>query len=359
MTMTMTDRTDALAERLFEATIGSLELYAIHLGRKLGLFTVLADGQGRTPGQLAAEAGIAERYAREWLEQQAVAGFVDVEDVTVDAQHRRYHLAPDQARVLVEADDAAHLAPFSSMVAGIGQALPQVAEAYRTGNGVAYHHYGADFRDGQGGINRPAFTHDLIADWLPSTPDVHRRLLDGARVADVGCGLGWSTQAIARAYPASQVVGIDADEASIRDATTLVPNELADRVRFVNIDARRTDEVGAFDLIIVLETLHDIGNPTEALTGMRTALADSGTVLIADEKVAERFAAPGDQIERMMFGWSTVHCLPAAIADGDHRATGTALRPSTVAALAHDAGFSRCEILPIENDLFRFYRLDP
>lgn len=353
------DRTDALAERLFEAAVGTLELFAVHVGRRLGLYSVLADGRERTPAQLAADAGIAERYAREWLEQQAVAGLVDVADDGGDAHARRYRLATDQARVLADADDPAHLAPFGSMMAGIGQALPDVVEAYRTGEGVPYHRYGADFRDGQGGINRPAFTHDLVTTWLPAVPDVERRLRDGARVADIGCGQGWSTQAIARAYPASRVVGIDADQASIDDAVAHLPADLATRVRFTAADARHADEHGPFDVVVVLETLHDIGRPVEALAAIRASLADGGTVLVADERVAEQFTAPGDQVERMMFGWSAVHCLPAAVADGDHQATGTALRPAEVAELARRAGLSRCEVLPIDNELFRFYRLEP
>jgi 2-polyprenyl-3-methyl-5-hydroxy-6-metoxy-1,4-benzoquinol methylase len=352
------DRADALAERLFDAAIGTLELFAIHVGRRLGLYDVLADGQPRNVAAFAAEAAIAERYAREWLEQQAVAGFLDVEGDGRSATERLYRLGPDHARVLADADDAAHVAPFGSMVAGIGQALPHVVAAYRTGDGVPYARYGSDFRDGQGGINRPAFQVDLIASWLPAIHDVHRRLQAGARVADIGCGQGWSTQALAKAYPTSRVVGIDLDEASIEDAERLLPAELHGQVRFVAADATSADAAGPFDVVLLLETLHDIGDPARALAGIRTALADGGTVIIVDERVAETFIAPGDPVERMMYGWSAVHCLPAAVADGGHQAIGTALRPATVAALAEEAGFAHCGVLPIEHDLFRFYRLD-
>lgn len=154
------------------------------------------------------------------------------------------------------------------------------------------------------------------------------------------------------------MVGIDADEASVREAAARVPAELADRVRFAMVDARHADAEGPFDLVVILETLHDIGDPGAALRGIHAALADGGTVIVVDERVAETFTAPGDAVERMMFGWSVVHCLPAAIADGDHRATGTALRPSALARLAAASGFSRFELLPIDDELFRFYRLE-
>lgn len=351
--------TDELAERLFTATIGTLELFSIHLGRRLGLYEVLADGRARTPRELADDTGIAERYAREWLEQQAVAGLLDLAEPSDDAATRRYRLSPAHARVLAHAEDPAHVAPFAASVAGIGQALPAVVDAYRTGGGVPYPAYGADFRDGQGGINRPAFTSELVHDWLPSLPDVHARLLDGARVADIGCGIGWSTQALARAYPSSRVTGIDADAASIADARAAVPADQRGHLDFIVAEAAYADEHGPFDIVVILETLHDIGDPIAALVGIRSALADGGVVLIADERVADVFTAPGDEVERMMFGWSVVHCLPAAVADGGPGAVGTALRAESLHRMAAEAGFSASDVLPIDNDLFRFYRLTP
>ena len=155
--MTTTDRTEALVERLFGATLGALELHSVYLGSELGLYRALGRHGAMTPPELAEHAGIAPRYAVEWLEQQAVAGLLDVED----DEPRRYGLAPDHARVLARPDDAAHVAPFAHMLAGIGGVLAQVADAYRTGGGVPYEAYGAAFRHGQGHINRPAFTHEL------------------------------------------------------------------------------------------------------------------------------------------------------------------------------------------------------
>jgi SAM-dependent methyltransferase len=354
-TVHTTARAEELGERLFNATIGTLELYSVHLGRSLGLYEVLADGASRTAADLARDAGVAERYAREWLEQQAVAGILTVEDADAANGNRRFQLDAEHARVLADAQDPLHVAPFGALVAGIGQALPEVVEAYRTGAGVPYVRYGSDFRDGQGGINRPAFTHDLVGEWLPALPDVHRRLVDGARVADIGCGQGWSTQALARAYPASRVIGIDGDARSIADARAALPEDLAGTVRFEHADA--TQASGPFDVIFMFEALHDLGRPVEALASMRAALADDGTVIVVDERVADAFEAPGDEVERLMYGWSVVHCLPAAVADGDHGALGTVLRADMVRQLAGEAGFRNVEVLPIDNDLFRFYRL--
>ena len=220
---------ETLTARLIASTIGALELYGIYLGKELGLYAALR-AQGRlTPLQLAEVAGIAPRYAREWLEQQAVAGLLIVDAAAAPADARRYALPPEHANVLVEEDHAAHLAPLAQMVAGIGGVLDRVVGAYRTGDGVAYEPYGAAFRRGQAGINRPAFLSDLVSRWIPAVPDLHTALSSSpTRVADVGCGAGWSTIAVARAFPQAEVVGFDADPASVADARA---QAIAERVR--------------------------------------------------------------------------------------------------------------------------------
>jgi SAM-dependent methyltransferase len=362
MTTTDTDRSEALAERLFAATLGALELCSVYLGSELGLYATLAQHGPLTHDELAQRAGIAPRYAREWLEQQAVAGLLDVDRVDAEPRARRYGLDTALARVLADADDPAHVAPFAHMIAGIGGVLPRVADAYRTGGGVRYEAYGRAFRHGQGHINRPTFTRELPTDWLGAMPDVVARL-EGAshpRIADVGCGQGWSTLALAHAFLDAHVDGIDADAASIADATRHAADAGLDgRVRFIEADAAELAADGRYDLVVVLEALHDMTDPAAALRAARAALAPGGAVLVVDERVADAFTAPGDEVERMMYGWSVTHCLPTQMAERPSAALGTALRAGTVRALAADAGFGRTRVLPVENDFFRLYRLDP
>ena len=261
--------------------------------------------------------------------------------------------------MLAEPDDAAHVAPFAHMLAGIGQVLPRVVDAYRTGAGVPYHAYGRDFRHGQGHINRPAFAHELPTDWLAAMPDVVARLqAAGARVADVGCGQGWSTIALAGAYPTATVDGLDLDDASIVEARRHAAQAgVDDRVRFLPGDASELAQDGSYDLILVLETLHDLAHPIPALRAVRAALGVGGAALVVDERVAETFTAPGDEIERMMYGWSVTHCLPTQLVEQPSAALGTVLRTDTVRDLAAQAGFARVDVLPVENDFFRLYRL--
>jgi SAM-dependent methyltransferase len=350
------DRADALVERLFGATLGALELFSVYLGVELGLYRTLERDGALTPDELAERAGIDPRYAREWLEQQAVAGLLEV----VDAPSRRCALTADHARVLCHEDDPAHIAPFAHMLAGIGGVLPRVAQAYRTGGGVPYEAYGVEFRHGQGHINRPAFTNELPGDWLEAMPDVAARLREpGARVADVGCGQGWASVAVARAYPAVRVDGVDADPASIADARRHAGDaDVDDRVRFAEGDAAALTG-GPYDLVLILETLHDLPQPVEALRAARAATAPGGTVLVVDERVADTFTAPGDEVERTMYGWSVTHCLPTQMVDRPSAALGTVLRADTVRECAFEAGYAGVEVLDVENDFFRLYRLNP
>ena len=353
--------TDALVERLFAATIGTLEIASVHLGGRLGFYRALADGGDATPAELGARTGAAERYVREWLEQQAVAGFLSVEDPDVEPGARRYGLPTAHRPVFVDEEDLNHLTPLATLAIGVLGPIDALLEAYRTGGGVPYEAYGADTRDGIGAINRPMFVNQLAA-WLNSIPEVDSRLRaePPARVADLGCGTAWSSIAIARAYPEVTVDAIDLDEASIETARrNATAAGLADRVRPAVHDASDPELGGRYDLVTVFEALHDMNHPVEALRAARGMLADGGSVLIADERVAERFSAPGDEVERFNYGWSVLHCLAVGNLDEDSAGTGTVIRPDTVRAYATEAGFGRVDVLPIEHDFWRFYRLVP
>jgi len=353
----MSDKETSLDERLLESAVGTLEIFGLYLGRKLGLYGAIAAAGSVTSRELAAAAGINERYAREWLEQQAVSGYLTVTGAASDSAGRSYGLSEEQTAVLVRADDPAHVSPLASAVAGIAGVLDRVVDAYRTGGGVPYRAYGEDFRLGQGGINRPAFTSDLITDWIPSAPAVHKKLAgESVRVAEVGCGQGWAAFALAGAYPNAEVVGFDADPASIEDARRLAA-ERDVSVRFEIVPGESIADYGPFDVVLVLETLHDLSRPLEVLNSIRKSLGRDGVLLVADERVAESFGAPGDLLERMMYGWSITHCLPASMADQPSEGLGTVLRPDTVRRLGTDAGFETVDILDADAGFFRLYTM--
>ena len=344
---------DALVERIFSAAVNSFDIAGIYLGDRLGWYRSLADDGAATPDELAARTGTDARYAREWLEQQAVAGILEVDEA------HRFSMPDAHREVLVDPVSINLMAPLSRMVVAAFGRLPDVAEAYRSGGGVGWDSYGPDMREGQASFNRPAFTHLLGREWLPAVSEVHERLRADppARLLDVACGEGWSTLSIARAYPKARIVGLDLDGPSIEAARGHARDEaLEHAVEFRLADAAALDD-GPYDAAIIIEAIHDMANPVPVLRAVRESLVDGGSLVVVDERVAESFAAPGDEIERFMYGWSITTCLPDGRSRQPSVATGTVMRPDTLRRYATEAGFGSVEILPIENDFFRFYRL--
>ena len=197
--------------------------------------------------------------------------------------------------VLVDQESLNYLAPLARLVAGAVHPLAALLDAYRTGRGVPYADYGVDLREGQAGINRAMFLKQLGSEWLPALPDVHARLLADppARIADLGCGAGWSSIGIARSYPKALVDGFDLDDASIdlaRDNARAAG--LADRVTFHVRDAGDPELAGRYDLVAAFECLHDMAQPVGALKAMRQLAGERGAVLVVDERVGEPSPPP-------------------------------------------------------------------
>lgn len=356
--MTDTTSAEAFGERLFESVLGAMDMWSIYLGEKLGYYDALANGRPVTKDDLAASTSTDARYACEWLEQQAVTGIVQVDDPSLPADERRYTLPSGHAEVLTDRDSMNYLAPLARLVTAGGIQLPALVDAYRTGGGVPWEQFGIDMRTGQAEMNRPWFLAALGSDWFPAVPELHERLALGGRVADIGCGEGWSSISIAQAYPDVIVDAFDIDDASIVAARSHAKDAgIDDRVRFHNVDAAGLDLDGTFDAVTAFECIHDLPHPVDVLTTMRKLAKDDGHVVVMDERVSEQFTGPGDEVERVMYGFSLFICLPDGMSSVPSAATGTVMRPETLRDYAQEAGFSDIEILPIDTDFWRFYRL--
>ena len=353
------ERRDALVERLFGAVIGAFDLCGVYIGDRLGLYRVLAAHPSLSPGELAREAGIHERYAREWLEQQAASGILDVVDPDGNAE-QKFALPAGHDEALLDRESLNYVAPFGQLLVACLRPIDALLAAYRTGDGVPYGDYGADLHEGQAAFTRPMFVKLLAQEWLPSLPDINARLLADppARVADLACGGGISTIAIARGYPNVRVDGIDLDEPSIELAQRhLAGSGVEDRVTFIVRDAADAALEGRYDLVTIFEALHDMSYPVDVLRAARLLLHEGGAVLVGDERTAAAFGAPADDLERLYYGFSILHCLPVGMVGEGAVGTGTVMRTDTVEAYAREAGFSSFEVAPIENDVWRFYLL--
>lgn len=353
---------DALVERLFGAALGAFDLMGVYLGDRLGLYTAMAGAGPLTAAELSARAGIAERYAREWVEQQAMGGILAVEDEEASDADRRYELPAGHVEALTEEASLAFVAPVAQLVIACARPLPALTAAYRSGDGVPFADYGEDLIDSQARFTGPMFEALLAGEWLGAIPSVKERLTSDppARVADIACGEGRSSLAIARGYPKVVVDGLDLDGASIAKAeANLAGSGLEERVRFHCRDAADPQLAGAYDLVFIFESVHDMSYPVDVLNAARAMLADGGCVVIGDERVADRFSLHAGDVERFFYGCSITHCLPVGMIGPEPAGTGTVMRSDTVRRYATEALFSGFEVLSIENDFYRFYKLTP
>jgi 2-polyprenyl-3-methyl-5-hydroxy-6-metoxy-1,4-benzoquinol methylase len=353
------ERADALAERLFQAALGALELYTVYLGERLGLYRALAERGPATSTELAERTGTVERYVREWLEHHAAGGLLEVDDPSAEPLARRYRLPPEHAAVLADPDDRRYEAHKGVDIVRAGRALPDLVEAFRGGGAPPPLPWEPE---GRSEPNRALFRNLLAGQWLPAIADVDRRLRaePPARVADLACGSGWSSIAMAQAYPAISVDGLDLDAEVIALARRNAEDSgVADRVRFSAGDAADPDRSARYDLVTIFEGLHDMARPADALRAARGMLVDGGSMLVAEELVADTFTVPASDRERYAYGWSVVECLPAVMGDPQTAATGTVLRTPALRRFALEAGFREVEVLPLETPLWRFYRLLP
>jgi SAM-dependent methyltransferase len=349
-----------IAGRLYEAMLGGFDLFSVYIGDQLGFYKSLAEEGPSTSSQLAARTGTAERYTREWLEQQAVTGFLTVDDPAKSATDRVFTLPQEYEAVFVDPDSFIGMAQGAQIFVGSVAPLPALLEAFRTGGGVPYEDYGADLAAGQARFNRPMLLRQLAQDYIPAMPDIHARLQADppARVADIGMGLAWSSIGLARGYPKISVDGFDLDEYSVEQANANVAAEgLSDRVRVYCRDAGDPELAGQYDFALAVECVHDMANPVAVLSAMRRLVGPGGAVLIVDEHAEDEFIPNGSDLERMFYGFSILHCLPVGMVDTPSAETGTVMRPDTFRRYAAEAGFSNVEILPVDSENFYFYRL--
>ncbi len=346
-------KAEGFAERVLTEVNGAMSVLNIYIGHKLGLYRSLAESGLVTPAQLAQKTGYSERYLREWLECMAVGGYLDY-----SSSSGTFDISEEHKAVLVEDDHPAYMAPFTQWIPSFTGVLPNLIEAFRTGSGVDYELYGQDTLDAIGLGNRPMYVNDYVSSWIPTLPDIERKLKDSSRVAEVGTGVGWSSISLAKGFPKVKIDSIDIDEESIRQAKVNAQNSgVADQITFHHSPIEKVELTGPYDLVTAFECLHDMPYPIDALKKMRDLAGPNGTVLIADEAVEDSLEENCNFMGHLFYNFSVLHCLPQAMAFPEAAGTGTVIKPSTVQEYATAAGFQGVEVLPISNSFWRFYRL--
>jgi len=306
------------------------------LGDRLGLFKALAGAGPLTTAELARRSGLVERYVREWVRAVTVGGYVEYDPATDS-----YTLSPEMTLVLADDESPVALIGVVPSMADIWAQLPTIAGFFRSGGGQGWGDLGPGMAAAQARFTRPQFVHGLVGEWIPAVPGLADRLTAGAKVADLGAGLGVSTVLAAQAWPASTFVASDPDAESVitarRSGTAAA---VADRVQFVVADAASHPGDG-YDLVLVLDCLHDMGDPVAALRHVRDILGPDGVLLVAEPLAADRFEDDfANPYARIGYAISTLACLPSSMSQPGGLGLGAMAGESRLREVVADAGFT-------------------
>jgi SAM-dependent methyltransferase len=314
----------------------TLNAALVVMGDKLGLYRALAGAGPLTPQELANRTGTAERYVREWLNNQAAGGYVEYDPAT-----GRYTLPPEQAIALTDESSPAYLPGFFQIAIGSVVDSPRIIEAARSGKGVGWHDHVHDVHEGCERFFRPGYNANLLSSWLPALDGVVERLEQGARVADVGCGHGASTILMAQAFPNSTFSGSDYHAGSIETARVRAEEAgVADRVAFEVAPAAGYSGRD-YDLVTMFDCLHDMGDPAGAARHVRETLAADGTWMIVEPAAGDRVEDNLNPVGRAYYGFSTLLCTPASLSQEVGLALGAQAGEARIRDVVTAGGLSR------------------
>lgn len=306
------------------------------LGHKLGLYEVMAGAGPLSSAEVAERAGCAERYVREWLNNQAAGGYLAYHPAS-----GKYELPPEQAFALADSNSPVFLPPALELTASMYLDEEMALEAFRTGEGVPWHAHNERLFCGTAAFFRNGYREHLTADWLPSLTGVVDKLEKGAAVADVGCGFGHSSIIMAQAYPKSRFHGFDYHDGSIAAAKRHAEEAgVTDRVDFRKGSAKDYP-AERYDLICFFDCLHDMGDPVGAARHAREALADDGAVMLVEPLAGRNIEENLNPVGRLYYAASTTLCCAHSLSEEVGTALGAQAGEPRLTEVLNEAGFSK------------------
>lgn len=308
----------------------------VNIGDQLGLYKAM-DGAGPlTSDELAERTGTHERYVREWLSNQAASGYV-----TYDPATRRFTLPPEQAMAFANEESPACLLGGFQILASVFRDEAKFVEAFRTGKGVGWHEHDPELFTGTERFFRPGYNANLVSAWIPALDGVESKLRAGAKVADVGCGLGASTILMAQSYRNSSFTGFDYHARSIELARQRAADAgLSGRVAF-EVAAAKEYPGSGYDLVAFFDCLHDMGDPVGAARHVRDSLAPDGSFMLVEPLAADRLEDNLNPVGRLYYGASTVVCTPASLSQEVGLGLGAQAGEARLREVLTEAGFTR------------------
>ncbi len=333
------DKVMAFVFRAIDEVGATLNTALVVMGDKLGYYRALASGGPATAEALADRTDTDGHYTREWLAAQAAGGYLTYEPATGE-----FTLPAEHAVALTDENSPAFLPGFFQIAAGTVRDSDAVIDAARRGDGIGWHQHNTDVHLGCERFFRPGYHANLVSSWLPALDGVLDKLENGCLVADVGCGHGASTIVMAQAFGASRFVGSDYHPESIQTARGRADAAgVSDRVLFEVAPANGFGGSG-YDLVTTFDALHDMGDPVGAARHIRENLAPDGTWMVVEPAAGDHLEDNLNPVSRAYYGFSTLLCTPASLAQDVGLALGTQAGPSRLRDVATAAGFTRFRI---------------
>ena len=308
----------------------------VRIGDKLGLYKGLAAGGPQTPAELAKRSGTTERYVREWLSCQAAGGYV-----SYDAAAGKFYLTEEQAFAMADDTSPAFMPGAFQVALAATRAEEQLAERFKSGNGMGWHEHHHELFEGTERFFRPGYAANLLSAWIPALDGVSDKLKAGARVADVGCGLGASTILMAKAYPKSEFFGYDYHDKSIEKAKQRAKDAgVSGNIHF-EVAMAKNFPAKEYDFVTFFDCLHDMGDPSGASKHVHSALKKDGTWMIVEPMAGDKLEENLNPIGRAFYGASTLLCTPASLSQEVGAALGAQAGEKRLKEVVAAGGFTR------------------
>lgn len=344
-------KVEELAFRVVGDMGGAFTMALGYIGDRLGIFKAMAGAGPLTSLELAEKTKLNERYVREWAKAMVVADYLDY-----DPSSGRYIMTDEQACVLANEDGQMFAGGALHFTTPTILNVQKIMNAFRNGGGIPYSDIGEEIPEAIERFFRPGYVHFLARDWLNTVPGLTKKLEKGVNIADIGCGRGQSSVAMAKAFPKSKVLGIDYHGPSIERARKLATSNGLTNIEFLEASASAIPKKKFYDLICTLDCIHDMVDPLSTLKAIREALTDDGTLFWSEPNASDNPLECRNPVGKTFSSLSPFHCMTVSLAHGGE-GLGTIIGESGARKLAEEASFSRFEKLPIENPFNQFFAL--
>jgi SAM-dependent methyltransferase len=315
---------------------GAVSIALVQIGDALGLYKTLHEKGPMTTQELAAKAGVNERYLREWASHHAASNYLSYDPAT-----QKFALPPEQAMVFAVDDSPVNMVGAFGCMAAIHANLEKVQPAFKDGGGVAWGDQSQCLFCAVARFFRPGYQNNLVSQWLPALDGVVEKLERGARVADVGCGHGISTMLMAKAFPNSEFIGYDFHPDSIEAARAHAAESGVSATTRFEVASAKDYPGKQFDLVTFFDCLHDMGDPTGAAAHVRQSLKPDGSWMIVEPMAGDRLEDNLNPIGRLYYGGSTMVCVPTSLSQEVGAALGAQAGEAKLREVISAGGFSQ------------------